>query len=129
MATLRTADKVAHLLIPTLGAYDDRREAVDALLARRTLGGIFVGMADCDQHREEIARLPARCAMPLVVASDLEAGAGHFVRSGVPFPEPLAVAAANDTQLAYPLCGGSTWPEPSPMLPTWTRWLKQCRAL
>jgi len=97
LATLRTADKVAHLLIPTLEAYDDRREAVDAFLARRTLGGIFVSMADCDQHREERARLQARCAMPLVVASDLEAGAGHFVRSGVPFPEP------------------------SPMLPTWTR--------
>src|SRR5712691_8118405 len=128
-AALRAEDKVAQLLIPTLGAYDYRREAVDAFLAERTLGGIFVGIADRDQHREAIAQLQARCSIPLVVASDLEAGAGHFVRGGVPFPEPLAVAAANDAQLAYPLCGGSTWPEPSPMLPTWTRWLKQCRAL
>jgi len=39
----------------------------------------------------------------MVVASDLEAGAGHFVRGGVPFPEPLAVAAANDARLAYTL--------------------------
>jgi len=29
-------------------------EAVDAFLANRTLGGIFVGMADRDQHRAEI---------------------------------------------------------------------------
>jgi len=102
-AALRTEDKVAQLLIPTLGAYDYRREAVDAFLAERTLGGIFVGIADRDQHRAEIAQLQARCSIPLVVASDLEAGAGHFVRGGVPFPEPLAVAAANDTQLAYTL--------------------------
>src|SRR5919204_255047 len=100
---LRPEDKVAQLLIPTLGAYDYRREAVDAFLAERTLGGIFVGIADRDRHREEIARLQARCSIPLVVASDLEAGAGHFVRGGVPFPELLAVAAANDAQLAYTL--------------------------
>ncbi len=102
-AALRAEDKVAQLLIPTLGAYDYRREAVDAFLAERTLGGIFVGIADRDQHREAIAQLQARCSIPLVVASDLEAGAGHFVRGGVPFPEPLAVAAANDAQLAYTL--------------------------
>src|SRR5215813_11330922 len=102
-ATLRTEDKVGQLLLPTLGAYDYRREAVDAFLANRPLGGIFVGIAYRDQHRAEIAQLQARCRIPLVVASDLEAGAGHFVRGGVPFPEPLAVAAANDTQLAYTL--------------------------
>jgi beta-N-acetylhexosaminidase len=102
-ATLRIEDKVAQLLMPTLGAYDYHREAVDAFLAERTLGGIFVGMADRDRHREEITQLQERCSIPLVVASDLEAGAGHFVRGGVPFPEPLAIAAANDTQLAYTL--------------------------
>src|SRR6266511_1077494 len=103
-AALGTKDKVAQLLIPTLGPYYSQRgEAVDAFLADRTLGGIFVSIADRDQHREEIAQLQACCSIPLVVASDLEAGAGHFVRGGVPFPHPLAVAAANDTQLAYTL--------------------------
>src|SRR5437899_5698143 len=97
---LTTEEKVAQLLIPTLGAYDYRREAVDAFLGERMLGGIFVGMADRDRHRKEIAVLQARCRIPMVVASDLEAGAGHFVRGGVPFPEPLAVAAANDIRLA-----------------------------
>ncbi|HSF31164.1 MAG TPA: glycoside hydrolase family 3 N-terminal domain-containing protein [Candidatus Tectomicrobia bacterium] len=102
-AGLRIEDKVAQLLIPTLGAYDYRREAVDAFLAERALGGIFVGIAERDRHREEIAELQVRCSIPLVVASDLEAGAGHFVRGAVPFPEPLAVAAANDARLAYTL--------------------------
>ena len=60
-ARLSTADKVAQLLIPNLGAYDYRRQAVDAFLAERTLGGIFVGMAARDQHRTEIAQLQARC--------------------------------------------------------------------
>jgi beta-N-acetylhexosaminidase len=102
-ARLDTEDKVAQLLIPTLGAYDYRREAVDAFLAERALGGIFVGMAERDRHRAEIAQLQARCTIPMVVASDLEAGAGHFVYGGVPFPEPLAVAAADDAELAYTL--------------------------
>jgi beta-N-acetylhexosaminidase len=101
LAALSTEDKVAQLLIPTLGAYDYRREAVDAFLAERALGGVFVGIADRDRHREEIAKLQARCPVPMVVASDLEAGAGHFVRGGVPFPDPLAVGAANDARLAY----------------------------
>jgi beta-N-acetylhexosaminidase len=102
-AALRTEDKVAQLLIPTLGSYDYRREAVDAFLAERALGGVFVGIADRDRHREEIAKLQVRCSVPMVVASDLEAGAGHFVLGGVPFPDPLAVAAANDARLAYTL--------------------------
>ncbi len=100
---LSLENKVAQLLIPTLGAYDDRREAVDAFVTERPLGGIFVGIAERDRHREEIAKLQARCRIPLVVASDLEAGAGHFVRGDVAFPEPLAVAAANDAELAYTL--------------------------
>src|SRR5688500_6755125 len=94
-AALSPEDKVAQLLIPTLGAYDYRRETVDAFLADRALGGIFVGMAERDRHRQEIAQLQARCSIPMVVCSDLEAGAGHFVHGGVPFPEPLDVAAAN----------------------------------
>src|SRR5262245_10218461 len=102
-ATLRTENKVAQLLLPTLKSYDYRRKTVDTFLADRPVGGIFVGIADHAQHRAEIAQLQARCRIPLVVASDLEAGAGHFVRGGVPFPEPLAVAAADDPQLAYAL--------------------------
>jgi len=102
-AALCLEDKVAQLLIPTLGSYDYRRGAVDAFLAERALGGVFVGIADRDRHREEIAKLQAHCSVPMVVASDLEAGAGHFVRGGVPFPDPLAVAAANNARLAYML--------------------------
>lgn len=99
---LTTDEKVAQLLIPNLGAYE-YLGAVNAFLRHKALGGIFVGGASEDRHRTEISTLQARCALPMVVASDLEAGAGHFVHGGVPFPEPLAVAAANDAQLAYTL--------------------------
>ena len=50
-----------------------------------------------------LARLQAPCRIPMVVSADLEAGAGHVVDGGVPFPEPLAVAAANEPELAYTL--------------------------
>ncbi len=100
--TLSTADKIAQLLIPNLGAYDYDAAAA-AFMTERMPGGIFVGGADRETHRAEIGKLQARCRISLVVAADLEAGAGHVVYGGVPFPEPLAVAAADDVHLAYTL--------------------------
>jgi beta-N-acetylhexosaminidase len=100
--TLSTEEKVAQLLIPNLGAYDDP-DVMDAARDIGMLGGIFVGAAAKDKHREALGELQARCRIPIVVSADLEAGAGHVVYGGVPFPEPLAVAAANDTNLAYTL--------------------------
>ena len=101
--TLSTEAKVAQLLIPNLGSYDDEAQGMTPFLQAGTLGGIFVGAAEHDTHRREIRKLQARCRVPMVVAADLEAGAGHVVYGGVPFPEPLAVAAANDPELAYTL--------------------------
>ena len=100
--TLSTEDKVAQLLIPNLGSYE-YQAAWEPLLAKRSLGGVFVGRASLDTHRERLAQLQARCRIPMVVCADLEAGAGHVVDGGVPFPEPLAVAAADKTELAYTL--------------------------
>ena len=98
-ATLTTEEKVAQLLIPNLGAYE-YLTAVDTFLHHRMLGGIFVGGATAERHRQEISRLQARCRIPMVVAADLESGAGQMVHGGVRFPDPLAVAAANDVKLA-----------------------------
>ncbi len=100
--TLSTEDKVAQLLIPNLGSYE-HQEVWEPFLADRALGGVFVGRADRDMHLGVLGKLQAQCRIPMVVSADLEAGAGHVVHGGVPFPEPLAVAAANDTALAYTL--------------------------
>ena len=99
-ATLSTEEKVAQLLIPNLGSYDDPK-VMDAARDVGMLGGIFVGAAARDKHRDMLVELQSRCRIPMIVSADLEAGAGHVVYGGVPFPEPLAVAAANDTELAY----------------------------
>jgi beta-N-acetylhexosaminidase len=99
-SSLTTEEKVAQLLIPNLGAYD-HLGVVDIFLRQRMLGGIFVGGAARDTHREEIGKLQARCRIPMVVAADLESGAGAMVDGGVRFPDPLAVAAARDPKLAY----------------------------
>jgi beta-N-acetylhexosaminidase len=100
--TLSTEDKVAQLLIPNFGSYE-YHAAWEPLLARRSLGGVFVGRANLETHREVLGRLQAPCRIPMVVSADLEAGAGHVVDGGVPFPEPLAVAAADQPELAYTL--------------------------
>jgi hypothetical protein len=65
---LGAEDKVAQLLMPTLEAYDYHREAVDAFLTERTLGGIFVGMgvAGYAKRRERtVACITAGCDMLL----------------------------------------------------------------
>ena len=101
LASLTTEEKVAQLLIPNLGAYDNLAP-VEAFLRRTDAGRhLCRRRRSRDQHRQEIGRLQARCRIPMVVAADLEAGAGQVVHGGVRFPDPLAVAAANDAGLAY----------------------------
>jgi hypothetical protein len=78
----------------------------------RSLSRIFVGLADRDRHRDEIARLQARCRTPLVVASDLEASTGHCVRGGSIGRTQGIVALLRQP---YACAGGH---------PRWQRWLQ-----
>jgi hypothetical protein len=64
--TLSTEDKVAQLLIPNLGSYDDDMSGVTPFLQAGTLGGIFVGAPELHQCALVLSGQPASCRESLV---------------------------------------------------------------
>ena len=64
-------------------------------------GGVFIFPGT----REEMARatdyVQKRSSIPVVIASDLENGAGRMISDATVFPDLMAVAAADDEELAY----------------------------
>lgn len=92
---------LGQLLIPTLGGNYELVDHLVPLLQKIPVGGLFTGHATAERHREMLARLQELTDIPYVVAADLECGAGHIVQGCAAFPDPLAVGAADDEQLAY----------------------------
>ena len=104
IANMTWREKLAQLLIPTLGSYAWNTQVFeDGFLDETPLGGVFVGGATTEIHREKLATLQSASKIPLVVASDLECGAGGMVHGAQRFPDMLALAAANDPALAATL--------------------------
>ncbi len=100
LASMSRDEKIAHLLIPTVHGYTDA-ERLLTLMEDIPLGGVFVSGAPGDTHREWLDRFQGASRIPMIVAADLEGGAGYVVEGAVTFPDPLAVGAANDPDLAY----------------------------
>lgn len=99
LVSLSLEEQVAQLMIPAL--FDEERATLvlDGL-AHIPVGGIFVWNAPAEAHRERIARFQNASRLPLLVAADLENGPGYVVRETPAFPDTLAVAAADDPNLA-----------------------------
>ncbi len=100
LAGLTLEEQVAQLLIPRV----DGDHSVDQLVGladRIPFGGAFVWGASEDDHRRRIGRLQSASRIPVVIAADLENGAGHVVSGKVQFPDTLALAAAGREELAY----------------------------
>lgn len=99
-ATLASMDRnarLAQLLMPTLGGdYANLAEIEEVLRGGIALGGVFASGATRERHVECLARLQSISQIPLVVAADLERGPGPVIVGDVMFPDPLAVAAADD---------------------------------
>ena len=100
LASLSIPELVAQLLLPKI----DNEESVPELLRLLRdipFGGLFVWGAPAADHRRRLALLQKASRIPLVVAADLEAGAGYVVHGAAAFPDPLALAAADREDLAY----------------------------
>ena len=100
LASLQLPELVAQLLLPKI----DNEESVPELLRLLRdipFGGLFVWGAPAADHRRRLALLQKASRIPLVVAADLEAGAGYVVHGAAAFPDPLALAAADREDLAY----------------------------
>ncbi len=100
LSKLSLEECVAQILLPKI----DNDASVDQLLRdmeKIPFGGLFVWGAEADTHRRRLARIQAASPIPVVVAADLENGAGYVVHGMTQFPDTMAVAAADREELAY----------------------------
>ncbi len=90
--------------------YPGNREAVEKLSQEGIKpGGYLLRNAKVEQIRETIAMLQDSASIPLLIAGDLERGAQNMIEDGTSYGCQMAIAAANDSEIAYRagLCCGS----------------------
>ncbi len=83
-------------------------EALEEYLAEYPVGSVFCG-GEIITHaegkaatlREQLARVQRASKFPLLVAGDLEAGAGQAVADKTRFPMLMSLAACDDESMAY----------------------------
>lgn len=102
MTSLASAD-AGRLIIPALRAGPDGSFSHDAARIADALdlgvGGFIVFGGTVESVRRLTADLLRRAARPLLIASDLERGAGQQVAGLTQFPPPLALASLGDASV------------------------------
>jgi beta-N-acetylhexosaminidase len=93
--------RIGQTLMPTVGGEYALFEDLHRWVEEFALGGVFVFGAAAESHRKHIDLFQRRAKVPLVIAADLECGAGYIVHGAVQYPDPLACGAADDEELAY----------------------------
>ncbi len=105
---MRLEDAIGQVLCPTLfGAQllDRPYEAgpIHSQLTRFRWGGYILFHGNRGETARRVADLQASSRIPLLIAADMEHGAGQQVRGLSVFPTAMAFGAADDTQAAYDL--------------------------
>ncbi|HSG47615.1 MAG TPA: glycoside hydrolase family 3 N-terminal domain-containing protein, partial [Longimicrobiales bacterium] len=118
LASLTLREKVGQLIMPwVIGDFAPEgsasHERVLAYLEEQEIGGIIMSVGSPIEVAAKINDLQRRSRIPLLVAADLETGAGFRMRGAVympgtielggatDFPSLMAVGATGDTALAY----------------------------
>jgi beta-N-acetylhexosaminidase len=99
LASMSIEEKVGHLLCP-----EDRGWSAEEwldLLREVPLGSAFFKYDPPERCVECIDALQGAARIPLLIASDLEHGAGAMIAGTANFPYPMALGAAGDADLAY----------------------------
>lgn len=106
MKSLSLDEAIGQLICPTLfggplaGQAFRLDQAVEDL-QRHQWGGYILFHGTQEMVRSSIAALQAASELPLLVAADLEHGAGQHVSGLSVFPSAMAIGAVGDPQLAY----------------------------
>lgn len=98
LAGMSLEQKVGHLLCP-----EDRDYPVEEWLAIQRevpFGSVFFGFTPPERPLACIEAIQQASTVPVMVASDLEHGAGAMLPVCTEFPFPMALGAAGSTQLA-----------------------------
>ena len=105
IARMTVRQKAAQMIMPWMpggldpGSREYRR--AERSVASLGVGGLIVGKGDRHTTARVIRALQRRSRVPLLVASDLEWGAGMRLLGATLLPPAMAVSAAGDTALAY----------------------------
>ena len=94
---------VARLLLPALRwnaetGYEALRPKIDRWL-ELGVGGFILFLGEAERVRELTEELHRRAPYPLLIASDLERGAGQQFRGATPLPPAGALGALNDVEI------------------------------
>jgi len=109
LASLTLREKIGQTINERAALLPVRAEAeIAAYLERHPLGSLFcggeiIGEADASSRviRDSLRLFQKHSRVPLLVAGDLENGAGATVRGLTAFPRPMTLGAADDEELAY----------------------------
>ena len=99
MKSLTPKAMLAQRVMPRLeGARLDDKEYVKEALAlvEAGVGGFIVFGGDYWEVRHALPKLQAKAKIPLLIASDMERGAGQQLKGATVFPSQMAVSAATD---------------------------------
>ncbi len=103
LASLTIREKVAQLIFPRIGSnlppvcsVSEDAERVAKLMAQAPIGGLCLFNGHWPETRVALATLQAQSQYPLLVAADLERGAGQQVRGMTIFPHAMAWAGDDD---------------------------------
>jgi beta-N-acetylhexosaminidase len=106
LASLSVREKIAQLVMPwipgTYAAFDDEAfRRTQAWVDSLHIGGLIVSVGSPFDVAAKLNRLQERSRLPLLVASDLEAGTAIRLNGGTPFPPNMGVAATGSDTDAY----------------------------
>jgi beta-N-acetylhexosaminidase len=106
LSSLSVRDKIAQLVMPwvsgTYAAFDDNAfERMQNWVDSLHVGGLLVSIGSPFDVAAKLNRLQERSPLPLLVASDLEAGTAIRLNGGTPFPPNMGIAATGSDTDAY----------------------------
>jgi len=98
LAGMSLEEKIGHLLCPEDPGYSP--EEWKEILRDVPLGSVFVGYGNVPGTRAAIEAIQAVSRIPVLIASDLEHGAGAMITECTNFPFPMALGATDDLEMA-----------------------------
>jgi beta-N-acetylhexosaminidase len=100
LAKMSLDQKIAQMLMPNFRPQLKPESMEDILVPGLDPGGVFFFGGSSAEFKRSAEWLQARCAVPALITSDLESGAGRMIADCVTFPDLMGLAAAADLGLA-----------------------------
>lgn len=94
-------EKIGQILCPSLSAFDPAM--TEYYTKTLHLGSVMVRPFEREELRENLAKLQAQSAIPLLVAANLENGGAGALLDGTLYANPMGCAATGDPESGYRL--------------------------